>query len=98
MLDASRGFQPAEQAKFILMAVQPGEANDSGLIEIGRRFEDQARKRHRRRENALVFVQASVVQRLDSGGSNGRDRVENAQQGIAVPRAVAADQLVEVKI
>ncbi len=43
--DAPRRFHAADHAEMILEAVQPGQEDDAGLVELRRRLEDLARQR-----------------------------------------------------
>src|SRR5580698_5655836 len=98
MRDTPRHFESADHLESILMAVQPREEHDAGLIEIRRRLEDMARKWNGRRETALELVRTSVVQCLDRCRGSRSDRVENPEQSVAVMAAVTADHGVVVEI
>src|SRR5271166_4554128 len=98
MFNAARSFQPANHPEFILMAVQPGEEHDSGLIKIRGRFENEPGQRNSGRENAVKLVWAARVQRLNGGRCGRRDGVKDSEQSIAMMLTVAADQDVIVEV
>ena len=60
--------------------------------------EDVAGERDRRREDRVVAVGVAVVERGERRGRGGRDRVEDAEQRVAVAVLVAADQLRVVEV
>ena len=101
----ARALLAADHREVRLVAVQPGEEDDAGLVEARRRLEDVARQRHRRREDR---VEARPGRRAASAAERGarrrRDRVEDAEQRVAVPvvlraaDAVAGDQLGVVEV
>ena len=51
--ERARALLAADHREVRLVAVQPGEEDDAGLVEACRRLEDVARERHRRREDRV---------------------------------------------
>ncbi len=89
----ARALLAADHHEVVLVAVQIGHQHDAGFVEPGRCGEDVARKRHRRREDVVEIAQPCVGQRCQRGARGRCDRIEDAQQGVAMHPAVAGDQL-----
>src|SRR6187399_1680247 len=61
--EGARALLAADHGEVRLVAVQPGEEDDAGLVEARRRLEDVARKRHRRREDRVEALDLPYAQR-----------------------------------
>jgi hypothetical protein len=102
--ERARALLAADHREVRLVAVQPGEEDDAGLVEARRRLEDVARQRHGRREDRVEALDLPVAQRGQRCARRRRDRVEDAEQGVAVllvrraADAVAGDQLGVVEV
>ncbi len=76
----------------------------AGLVEARRRLEDVARERHGRREDRVEARDVAFRERAERGARRRRDRVEDAEQRVAVllvgraAGAVAGDQLGVVEV
>ena len=84
MHDAARALLPADHREVRLVAVEPRQEHDAGLVEARRRREDVARQRHRGREDR---VEARAIARGERGQRRRRrrrDRVEDAEQRVGV--------------
>ena len=96
--DRAGRLAPADHAEVVLVAVEVGEEDDARLVVVGGRREDVARERDRRREHRVVGRAVARVERLQRRRRGGRDRVEDAEQGVAVAVLVAGDQLGVVEV
>ena len=85
--DAARALLAADHREVRLVAVQPGQEHDAGLVEARRRREDVARQRHRRREDRVEARAVAGRERRQRGRRRRRDRVEDAEQRVGVPGA-----------
>ena len=81
--DRAGALQPADHPEVVLVAGQPGQEDDPGLVGRGRRGEQVAGERDGGGEDRLVGVLVAVVERRQRRGGGGRDRVEDAQQRVA---------------
>ena len=92
MHHAARRLHPADHGEARLVAGEPGQEGDAGLVVPGRRLEDVTRQRQRRCHLGVVRRQVALVecrQGRRRGRGHGRERT---QQGVAVVPAVATDQ------
>ena len=100
----ARALLAADHREVRLVAVQPGEQDDAGLVEARRRLEDVARQRHRRRQDRVEAVAVAGGECRERCARRRRDRVEDAEQGVALALvrrradAVAGDQLGVVEV
>ena len=78
----ARALLPADHDEMILQAVEPGEEDDAGLVEPGRRLEDVPRQRHRRLEDAVEALQVAGGEAREAGRCGRRDGVEDAEQRV----------------
>ena len=88
----------ADHGEMVLVAVQPGEEDDAGLVEAGRGGEDQARQRHGRVENVVEARLVAARERRERRGGGRRDRVEDAEERVGIALLVAGDQVGEVEV
>src|SRR6185437_3781072 len=98
MDERARALLPADHDEMVLQPVEPGEEDDPGLVEAGRRPEDVARQRHGRLENAVEALDVARRQPCKAERGGRRDRVEDAEQGVRMALLVAGDQLRVVEI
>src|SRR5262245_62133352 len=80
------------------MAVEIGEEHDAGLVRVSRRLKDVARERDGRRQYRLEGRAVTGVQGLQGAGRGRRDRVDDAEESVAVALFVAEDQADVVEI
>jgi len=92
MHERARALLAADHDEMVLVAVQIRHEDDAGLVEPGRRLEDVPRERHGRRQDLVERRDAILAERRERGAGRQRDRIEDAEQGIAVMLAVAGDQ------
>ena len=82
--DAARRLQPADHREARLVAGEPGQEGDAGLVVEGRRLEDVTRQRQRRRHLGVVRRQVALVE-CRQGGRRGRgDGRERTEQRVGV--------------
>ena len=84
---AAGRVQAADHLERGLVAVQPGQERDTGLVVERRRGEDLPAELLGRAEEREVAVGVAGVQRLDRCRGDRRDRGEGAQQRVGVPRS-----------
>ena len=95
----ARALLAADHDEVVLVAVEPGQEDDAGLVEARRRLEDVARQRHRRRQDRVEARRGRRRRARASAARGGRrDRVEDAEQRVAVALRVAGDQLGVVEV
>src|SRR3954447_16634268 len=92
------GLQTTDHGEAGLVAVQPGQEGDAGLVVVRRRREDLPRQRNGRLEDLLVRREVTPVQGLQSGCGCRCDRREDPEQCVAVAVRVAADQLGVIEV
>ena len=95
---AAGGLQPADHREAVLVAVQPGQEGDPGLVVERGRLEDVPGQRQRRRHLRVVRRQVVVVQGGQRGRRRGSDGRERSEQRVGVMGAVATDQLGVVEV
>ena len=98
MQDRAGALLPADHGEMVLVAVQPGEEDDPGLVEASGRGEDQARQRHGRAEYIVEALEVSGSKPAQGRRGRRRDGVENPEQRIGMTVLVAGDQLREVEV
>ena len=81
-----------------LVAVQIGEEHDAGFIRMCWALEDVTRQRHRGRERRVIGGLVAAVERLERRGGRGRDRVEDAEQRVAVTPLVAQNEALVIEV
>ena len=88
----------ADHREVVLIAVQPGKEDDTGLVEAGGRGEDQPGQRDGRLENLPEsgLVAGGKPRQRRRGGR--RDRIEDAEQRIGIALLVAEDQFGEIEV
>src|SRR5439155_7535483 len=82
----------------LLVPIQIGEEDNPRLVGVGGGLEDVARQRNRGLERRAVPRHVPPVQRLQGRRRRGGDRVEDAQQRVAVHAVLAKYQPVVVEI
>src|SRR4051794_2895264 len=92
------GLETTDHGEAGLVAVQPGQEGDAGLVVVRRRREDLPRQRNGRLEDLLVRREVTPVQGLQSGCGCRCDRREDPEQCVAVAVLVAADQLGVIEV
>ena len=83
----------ADHDEVLLVAVQPGEEHETGLVEASRRGKDVTRERYRRREDIVKTGRVARRQATQGGGGGRGNCVENAEQRVGVACPVAFDQV-----
>src|SRR5207247_9788332 len=96
--DAARALLPAYHREVRLMAVEPREENDTGLIKARRCCKDVARQRYRRRKNAVERRTLAFCERGQRSRCGRCAGVEAAEERIRMSASIAADQRGEVEI
>ena len=96
--DRPGALHTPEHPEMILMPVQVRDEHDADLVVPGRRGEHPAREGNGWLQQAVVALDVPVIERSQRRRGDRGDWVEDAEQGVAVPVVVAADQLREVEV
>ena len=98
MQGRARALLAGDHGEMILQAVEIGHEHHAGLVEAGRRLEDVARQRHRRRQDFVERRDIAAGERAERGGRGRRDGVEDAEQRVGIALRVARDQFGVVEV
>src|SRR6185503_5756867 len=98
MDERARALLAADHDEVLLVAVEIGEEDDAGLVELRRRLEDVSRQRHRRLEDFPVSVEVAARMRRERRRGRRRDDVEDAEQRVREALFVAMDEFGVIEV
>src|SRR3569833_3162477 len=98
MQERPRALLAADHDEMLLMAVEVGEEDDAGLVELRRRFEDMPRQRHGRLEDLPVLIEIAARMGGQCRRRRRREDVEDAEQRVRESLLVAVDELGVIEI
>ena len=84
MEDGASRLQTTDHDEAVLVAVQPSEEGDPGLVVVRGRRKDVPRQGQRRRHLAAIAFNVIGIQRAQCGRSSRRNRGEGTEQGFGV--------------